>query len=162
MNTAAQPNQLADSRSRLIVRNANLMDVKAIAMLTHRVYSGTDMRGYSESEIIGQINNFPQGQFAVTVDEKIVGYCATFRIAGRVGLKPHSWIEITGNGYGSKHDAHGDWLYDMEVCVDPGYQGYRIGQRLYTERKALCKSLRLKGIVFVGRLPSLAKKPAKI
>jgi predicted amidohydrolase/GNAT superfamily N-acetyltransferase len=166
MNTVAptndnQSNSLTDSRSRLIVRNANLMDVKAIALLTNRVYSGTDMRGYSESEIIGQINNFAQGQFVVTVDEKIVGYCATFRIAGRVGLKPHSWIEITGNGYGSKHDANGDWLYGMEVCVDPGYQGYRIGQRLYSERKALCKSLRLKGIVFVGRLPSLAKNLPK-
>ena len=66
MSTVAQPNTLADSRSRLIVRNANLMDVKAIALLTNRVYKGTDMRGYSESEIIGQINNFPQGQFVVT------------------------------------------------------------------------------------------------
>lgn len=160
--TADNPeHHLADGRSRLIVRNANLMDVKSIAMLTHRVYSGTDMRGYAEPEIIGQINNFPQGQFVVTVDEKVVGYCATFRISGRVALKPHSWIEITGNGYAAKHDPHGDWLYGMEVCVDPGYQGYRIGQRLYNERKVLCKNLRLKGIVFVGRLPSLAKRLAK-
>jgi predicted amidohydrolase/GNAT superfamily N-acetyltransferase len=161
MTMAVTDSPLADARSRLIVRNANLMDVKAIAMLTHRVYSNTDMRGYAESEIIGQINNFPQGQFVVTVDDKIVGYCATFRISGRIALKPHSWIEITGNGYAAKHDPHGDWLYGMEVCVDPGYQGYRIGQRLYNERKALCRSLRLKGIVFVGRLPTLSKRLAK-
>jgi predicted amidohydrolase/GNAT superfamily N-acetyltransferase len=161
MNTQKKDNQLSDARSRLMVRNANLMDVKAIAMLTSRAYSAMDMRGYTESEIIGQINNFPQGQFVVTVDEKVVGYCATFRISGKIALRKHAWIEITGNGYASKHDPNGDWLYGMEVCVDPGYQGYRLGQRLYNERKALCKSLRLKGIVFVGRLPSLSKRLQK-
>src|SRR5690606_3823070 len=52
----------------------------------------------------------------------------------------------------------GDWLYGMEVCVDPELRGYRIGQRLYNERKRLCQSLGLKGVVFAGRLPTLAKR----
>jgi predicted amidohydrolase len=49
----------------------------------------------------------------------------------------------------------------MEVCVDPDYRGYRIGLRLYNERKRLCQDLNLKGIVFAGRLPSLAKRIRK-
>ena len=52
-------------------------------------------------------------------------------------------------------------MYGMEVCVDSSVRGYRIGQRLYNARKKLCESLGLKGIVFVGRLPSLSRRIKK-
>ncbi|HEX7028535.1 MAG TPA: bifunctional GNAT family N-acetyltransferase/carbon-nitrogen hydrolase family protein [Gammaproteobacteria bacterium] len=116
------------------------------------------MNGYSPDAITGQINNFPLGQFVVTVDDNVVGYCSTFRISGKLALKPHTWEEITGNGYASRHDINGEWLYGMEVCVDHEYRGYRIGQRLYNERKKLCQALGLKGIIFAGRLPTLSKR----
>ncbi|WP_455218147.1 GNAT family N-acetyltransferase, partial [Kaarinaea lacus] len=119
------------------------------------------MYGYSEGAITGQINNFPEGQFVILVNEKVVGYCATFMISEKAALKTHTWTEITGNGYASRHDPKGDWLYGMEVCVDPDYRGYRLGQRLYNERKKLCQSLGLKGIVFAGRLPTLHKRIKK-
>jgi predicted amidohydrolase/GNAT superfamily N-acetyltransferase len=152
---------LSKQSSKLIIRNAKLTDVPAITSLSSRVYAGTGMHGYSEGAVTGQINNFRDGQFVILVDEKVVGYCATFRISEAVGLKDHTWAEITGNGYASRHDPKGDWLYGMEVCVDPDYRGYRLGQRLYNERKKLCQSLGLKGIVFAGRLPTLAKRIKK-
>jgi hypothetical protein len=105
--------------SRLAVRQATLKDIPAIANLSARVYQGTGMYGYGEGPLTGQINNFPEGQFVAVVDDQIVGYCATFRIAEAIALKPHTWTEITGNGYASRHDPQGDWLYGMEVCVDP-------------------------------------------
>jgi predicted amidohydrolase/GNAT superfamily N-acetyltransferase len=151
-------NRLVTPGSRLTVRNAKLSDVPAICALTARVYSSSGMTGYSEGAVTGQINRFQEGQFVITVDEKVVGYCATFVIDGEIALKPHNWMEITGNGYASRHDRNGDWLYGMEVCVDPDYRGYRLGQRLYNERKKLCESFGLKGIVFVGRLPSLSRQ----
>src|SRR5690606_36142613 len=64
----------------------------------------------------------------------------------------------TGNGYASRHNPNGEWLYGMEVSVDPDYRGYRLGQRLHNERKRLFQSLGLKGIVFGGRLPTLAQR----
>ncbi len=158
MTDSSDSTPFKNQRGRLIIRNATTRDVPAIADLSTRAYAGTGMHGYSEGALTGQINNFPQGQFVATVEDKVVGYCATFRIAGEVALKPHTWESITGSGYASRHDPVGDWLYGMEVCVDPDYRGYRIGQRLYNERKKLCQSLSLKGIVFSGRLPTLAKR----
>ena len=152
---------LKDPRSRLNVRTATLQDVTAIAELSNRVYAGTGMPGYTKASIRGQINHFPEGQFVAVVDDDVVGYCATFRIEEAVGLKPHTWAEITGNGYASRHDPHGDWLYGMEVCVDPDCRGYRIGQRLYNARKSLCETMSLKGIVFAGRLPTLEHRLKK-
>ncbi|WP_148861039.1 bifunctional GNAT family N-acetyltransferase/carbon-nitrogen hydrolase family protein [Marinobacter fonticola] len=151
----------SDPDERLLVRQATLQDIPAIIALSRRVYEGTGMYGYTEGPLIGQMNNFPEGQFVAVVGERVVGYCATFRIAGEIALAPHDWTSITGNGYGSRHDPEGDWLYGMEVCVDSDYRGYRIGQRLYNERKDLCQSLELQGVVFAGRLPSLSRRIKK-
>ena len=153
--------KFSNPSSKLVTRNARLSDVPEIVSLSARAYAGTGMGSYSKGSITGQINNFPAGQFVILVGEKVVGYCATFRISEGIGLKPHTWVEITGNGYASRHDPNGEWLYGMEVCVDPEYRGYRLGRRLYNERKKLCQSLGLKGIVFAGRLPTLAKRIKK-
>ena len=151
----------ADPSHRLFVRNATLKDIPAIIKLSRRVYEGTGMYGYTEGPLTGQINTFPEGQFVAVLGDRVVGYCATFRIDGEIALAAHSWTAITGNGYASRHDPEGDWLYGMEVCVDPDYRGYRIGQRLYNERKHLCQSLRLQGVVFAGRLPTLSRRLKK-
>ncbi|WP_295870885.1 bifunctional GNAT family N-acetyltransferase/carbon-nitrogen hydrolase family protein [uncultured Zhongshania sp.] len=160
-NTIAGSKNIAASGKVLRVRTATLADISAIAALSKRVYTGTGIDPYSRAELRGQLNNFPEGKFAVTLDEEIVGYCATFRVSGDVCLRPHSWAAITANGYGTRHDPEGEWLYGMEVCVDSSVRGYRIGQRLYNARKKLCEELGLKGIVFVGRLPSLSRRIKK-
>jgi predicted amidohydrolase/GNAT superfamily N-acetyltransferase len=161
MAEAQIPGDLENPRSRLRVRSATRRDIPAIAVLSARVYAGSGMQGYSEGLLTGQLNNFPDGQFVAVVDDYVVGYCATFRVSEALGLQPHCWAEITGNGYASRHDPGGDWLYGMEVCVDPDYRGYRIGQRMYNLRKSLCQDLGLKGIVFAGRLPTLARRIKK-
>ncbi|PLX40121.1 MAG: carbon-nitrogen hydrolase [Deltaproteobacteria bacterium] len=148
--------------SRIEVRNATPKDVGMIVELSGKVYESAGLLPYSDGEVLGQINNFPEGQFVVCVAGKVVGYCATFRISGAIALKPHTWDEITGNGFASRHQPDGEWLYGMEVCVDPDLRGYRIGQRLYNERKRLCQSQGMKGIVFAGRLPSLSKKIKRV
>ncbi len=140
----------------LVVRNATIEDIASIIELAERVYA--DMPPYSPDMVRGQINHFPEGVFVAVYEGRIVGYCATFIISGEIALRPHNWKEITGGGYASRHDPEGDYLYGMEVFVDPSLRGLRIGQRLYDERKKLCRYLRLKGIVFAGRIPGLARR----
>ena len=145
----------APSKARLELRQAQPGDASRIAALVRRAYD--DLPAYSLGEIRGQLNNFPEGCFVAILDGTLVGYCASMRIGGDKALKPHSWDEITGNGYGSRHDPAGDWLYGYEMCVDPKVRGTRIGRRLYEERRALAEQLELKGIVFGGRMPNLSR-----
>ncbi|MCX7898766.1 MAG: GNAT family N-acetyltransferase, partial [Methylocystis sp.] len=126
-----------------------------IAMMK-RAY--TNLPAFTPGNVLGQITNFPEGQFVAEYEGKVVGYAATFRIDEATAFAPHNWAEITGGGHASRHDPAGQWLYGMEVCVDPDWRGLRIGQRLYDARKRLAEELELKGIVFGGRLPGLAKK----
>ncbi|MCS3904248.1 putative amidohydrolase/ribosomal protein S18 acetylase RimI-like enzyme [Methylohalomonas lacus] len=145
-----------DSKPVLIIRNARLADTPAICQLSARVYKHEPP--YTPAQIKGQINNFPDGQFVAEFEGKVVGYCATFIADESVALQPHTWDEITADGFASRHAPDGDYLYGMEVFIDPDYRKMRIGQRLYNERKKLCQYLRLKGIVFGGRLPGLSRR----
>ena len=149
------PESLQDKPS-LVVRAATRADIPGIVALSQRTYGMGFC--YLPEMIGGQLAQFPDGQFVAVYDDVVVGYCATFRLAESIALGHHSWREITGGGYASRHDAKGDWLYGMEVCVDPARRGLRIGRRLYDRRKRLCVQLGLKGIVFGGRLPGLAKR----
>ncbi len=148
------------TKPRLEIRSAKPADVRAIAALAKRVY--VDFLPYTQSEIRGQINNFPDGCFVAVLDGKVIGYCATMRIGGAVALNPHSWDEITGNGYGSRHDPTGDFLYGYEMCVDPKVRGTRIGRRLYEERRKLAEREELKGIIFGGRMPNYRRHRRKV
>lgn len=144
----------------LIVRNAELRDVRSIVELTTKVYG--KWGSYHENVIYGQINNYPAGHFVVEMDGKVVGYSASIRVSEKKALSKHTWKEITGGGYGTTHDEKGDYLYGYEVCVDPEVRGSRIGQRIYNARKRLVKHLRLKGIVFGGRVPLFYKKMKQV
>ncbi len=143
------------STPRLEIRQAKLKDVRAIGDLVRRAYD--DLPAYTQGEIRGQINNYPEGCFVALFDGAVVGYCASMRLDERVALSDHTWDEVTGNGFGSRHDPTGDWLYGYELCVDPAVRGTRLGRRLYEERRALAERLDLTGIVFGGRMPGYAR-----
>jgi predicted amidohydrolase/ribosomal protein S18 acetylase RimI-like enzyme len=144
------------SRPKLFVRNATLSDVAEIAALGRRVYAPAP--SLNEHMIRGQLHNFPEGQFVAEYDGNIVGHCATFIIGEDIALKAHTWQEITGNGLATRHDGDGDFLYGMEVAVDPSYRRLRIGARLYKARRNLCEEWGLKGIVFGGRMPGYKRR----
>ena len=138
--------------NKLNIRLATLADIPGISALVERVYTG--MPPYPVAMLTGQINAFPEGVWVAVLGDGIVGYCATIRLPGSKALKPHTWREITGGGYGATHDINGEYLYGYEVCVDPEMRRYRIGQRFYKARFKLCEYLRLKGIVIAGRIPN--------
>ena len=144
----------------LEVRGAVPADVPGILALISRAYPGIE--NYSAGQISGQINNFPEGQFVAIFEGTVVGYCASSRIDEVIALTAHDWATITGNGYGSRHDATGDWLYGIEMAVDERQRGLRIGKRLYEARRALAERLELRGIVFGGRMPGYARVKAKV
>lgn len=142
--------------AKLEVRTATLGDVPAILALQARAYPS--MEADTAANIRGQLSAFPEGQFVVEYEGELVGWCASFLIDEATAFAPHDWAGITGGGFAARHDPDGDWIYGMEVAVDPERRRLRIGQRLYDARKALCEDLGLKGVVFGGRLPNFARR----
>jgi predicted amidohydrolase/GNAT superfamily N-acetyltransferase len=155
-----QAGRVKEQNKKLYTRQAQGTDAKEIRDLSAKVYK--NVPPYSTAHIRGQINNYPEGVFVAIFDDKVVGYCATVRVSGKKALRRHSWKQISGHGYGSTHEANGEWLYGYEVFVDPDYRRLRIGERLYRERRNLCMHYRLKGIIICGRLPFLSRRIKKV
>jgi len=147
---------MRETKAKLVIRNAELADAAAITAMSRRVYAA-DV-AYTEPQVRGQINNFPEGVFVAEYEGRIVGYCATIIVSEALANAPHTWSEISGGGFGSRHDPEGDVLYGTEVSVDPEYRRLRIGQRLYRARRELCRRLELKAIVFGGRMPGYQRR----
>ena len=76
------------TKASVVVRNATLDDVPAIAALVLKVY-GRPADGYTPGMLRGQISSFPEGQFLVEYDGEVVGYAASFLVAEDLALKPH-------------------------------------------------------------------------
>ncbi len=139
-----------DTSPRLEIRHASLRDVDAVIDLSRRVYP--EEVPYTRGQVSGQINAFREGTFVAIYEGEVVGYAASTIVAERKVMAPHTWAEITGGGYSSQHNGNGDWLYGVEVMVDPARRRLRIGRRLYQARERLCVDEELKGIAFGGRM----------
>ena len=158
-NTQRSTDAQSPPAARLHVRQAQLEDISAIIAVVRKAYPG--MLPYGRGQLTGVISRFPQGQFVVEYNGKVVGYSASFRISAELAERAHTWHDITGSGYGSRHDPEGEYLYGMEVCVDPEVRRLRIGARLYQARRRLVESANLRGIIFGGRIPSMLRRVAK-
>lgn len=146
-------------KEKLTIRLATHQDIPALVEISRRLYPNDP---FIPEQIAGQISIFPEGQFVAVYDGRVVGHCVTFVIDGDIALKPHTWEEITGNGFASRHNPDGDYLYGMEIYIDTDHRGLRIGQRLYDSRKRLCQDMKLQGIVFGGRIPGYSKRKNKV
>ncbi|HEU5090000.1 MAG TPA: GNAT family N-acetyltransferase [Roseiflexaceae bacterium] len=95
---------------------------------------------------------FPQGQHVALDGERVVGQSSTFRVGDRA-LRPHGFLEITGNLRFTEHEPDGLWLYGADMSVHPEYRGRKLSKRLYDARKELVRRLHMRGIVAGGQLP---------
>ena len=147
---------MAQSHAKLIIRPALSADAKPVAALSAKVYGKGE--AFSQAQIRGLVNNFPEGQFVAEYEGAIVGYCSALLVSSRQAFAPHSRHEITGGGFGVVPADNADILYGMEVCVDPDFRRLRIGERFYRKRRELCQNFELKGIVIAGRMPGYARR----
>ena len=90
---------------------------------------------------------FPEGQFVALDGDAIVGLTVSMRIRfdpKHPFIEP--WWETIGAGW-LRHIPGGEWMYGVESCVHPGYQGRGVGGALMQARFDTARLLNLKGMV---------------
>ena len=130
-------------------------DIDEIMELWSRCFSG--MEPWKKEQLESHLHIFPEGQFCVEYEDKIVGSCSSLIVNFDEYDDQHTWNTITDNGYITNHDPHGFNLYGIEVMVDPEYRRMKIGHRLYEARKELARELNLQSIIIGGRIPNYHK-----
>lgn len=135
----------------IVLRNATPEDFDDVIALQERCFPG--MRPWKRSQLEQHHAVFPEGQFVVEVEGRIVGSASSLIVDLDEHGESHTFDEVTGGGSLGTHDPEGPDLYGIEVMVDPDFRGMRIGQRLYEARRGLCEHLDLRRVVIAGRMP---------
>lgn len=145
--------------------------VYEVVRRAHGVPLHRDCRSCNPPEVLQQqLERFPAGQFVALaylptddggeVDgadgaaetERVVGTATLMRTSRPPSAEPLPWLQAIGNPGLSNHDTEGDWLYGVEMAVDPEFQGRGVGSALYRARLALISRLGLKGMYAGGML----------
>jgi len=112
---------------------------------------------WPKSFLESHIDIFPEGQFCIEIDGKIIGSASSLIISLKTEYMDHDWYNITGGGLFINHDYNGDSLYGADLSVHPEFQRKRVGTMLYNARKNLAMKLNLRRIISGGRLYNYCK-----
>lgn len=121
-----------------------------------------NMEPWQPEHMVSHLEIFPEGQFCVEYEGKIVGSCSSLIVNFDEYDDEHTWEDITDHGYITNHDPEGFNLYGIEVMVHPDYRRMKIGHRLYQARQNLARRLNLKSIIIGGRIPNYHKYADKM
>lgn len=113
---------------------------------------------WSKEQIESQLKIFPDGQFVLTADNRVIGSASSLIVSFEHQDDAWAdWKEVTDRGMIRNHDPAGDTLYGMEIMVDPDFRGMKLSRRLYDARKDLARDLNLRRIIIGGRIPGYHK-----
>ncbi|MGM7700104.1 GNAT family N-acetyltransferase [Pseudalkalibacillus sp. Hm43] len=140
---------------KIFLRNIEHKDIDEILELQKICFPNMDP--WKRAHLESHLDIFPEGQFCVEFDGKIIGTCSSLIVNFDEYDEKHTWDEITDEGYITNHDPEGYNLYGIEVMVHPDFRRMKIGRRLYEARKELAEKLNLKSIIIGGRIPNYHK-----
>ncbi len=95
---------------------------------------------------------FPEGQFVITDQDKVIGMTTTMRTRFDFEHYHHTFKETIAGGWLSNHDPLGDWLYGLDMGILPAYRGAGLARVLYRARQDMARRLGLKGQLTVGMM----------
>jgi len=144
------------------IRNLELSDYLGMLRSMEEAYKNWHGSVWTRSQITKLLSVFPEGQFVVLVNGRVVGTALSIVVNYDLFGDDHTYKQITGDYTFKTHDPGGDVLYGIEIFIHSEYRGLRLARRLYDARKELCEKLNLKSIVFGGRIPNYAKYSAEL
>jgi len=115
---------------KLKTRHLRIDDYEAIRDISNRVYKGVTTP-WTKEQLSILIKRFPEGQICIEDNGTAVAIALSLIIDFSLFGDQHSYEQIVRDGTFKSHDSEGDYLYGIDVSVDPEYQGMRLGRRLY-------------------------------
>ena len=92
--------------TRVRLRPTTIDDFDALVALQLRCFPG--MKPWTHEQIVSQLTVFPEGQFVIEIDGRIVGSASSLIVDSSGHSEWHNWSAITDSGFIRSHDPGGD------------------------------------------------------
>jgi GNAT superfamily N-acetyltransferase len=105
-----------------------------------------------ESHFKQYVDIFPEGQFVILNEGRVVASTSTMRCDFDFEHPNHTFLEFTGNLTLSTHNPIGEWLYGLDVMVSPDFRKKGLARAFYQARQKYVQSEKMKGQITTGML----------
>jgi len=137
----------------LVVQHMQPVHADALEALQRIVFPALDKDELIlAAHYLRHLEVFPEGQFVITHNDKVVGMTTTMRSDFNFEQYHHTFKETIAGGWLTNHNPDGEWLYGLDIGVHPDYRGKGLARHLYRARHELAKDLGLKGQITVGMM----------
>ncbi len=137
------------------LRNLREDDYPDVKRIMNKVYP--TMGAWRREDYLRMLALFPEGQICIEDKGQVVAAALSIIVSYEKYNHDHTYEDVIGKRLMDRHDPNGDYLYGIDLFVDPEYRDLRLGRRLYDARKEICEKLNLKGILIGGRIPGYHK-----
>ena len=153
----------APDMSKMVVRNWAAVDVPELVKLHIACYKDTPVTMLDDERLFEmQLDAFPEGQFLVEYEGRIIAYSTCLIVCLDDTIHPYKLDEITGASTFSTHDYGGDTLYGADIGVHPDFRGNGVATLLYQERKNILVVYNLPRMLAYGRLTGYKRYAGKM
>lgn len=117
---------------------------------------------WNETQLLNHVRLFPEGALCVEIGGEIVGSMTGVRVQADEGIDlaadaadmaDHTWEAMTDNGYITNHQADGNTLYVVDICIRPAFRKLKLGYWLMQSMYELVIQLGMKRLLGGGRMP---------
>lgn len=108
------------------------------------------------------IELFPEGQFVVLDQERVVGMTTSLRMHFDFEHPGHTFADVIQGGWLTSHDPSGPWLYGADMGTHPDYRKRGIARALYAARQRTVRMLGLRGQITMGMPIGFASKKSEL
>lgn len=113
---------------------------------------------WNREQLSEHVSRFPEGALCAEVDGRMIGSMTGLVVSLYDYGHSHSWETITDNGYIRNHNASGDTLYVVDICVIPEYRKSGIGKWLMQSMYETVVQLGLSRLLGGGRMPGYSER----
>ena len=155
-----QDEDLESNQARVVVRLLEPSDAPQIISIQRASFP--DIAPWSVANIEEHIETFPEGQIGVELDGTLVASSSSLIVNSDDFSDQHTFKQVVPMGFLSNHDAEGDALYGVDICVHPDQRGLRLARRIYEARQQLVRKLNLRKFMIAGRLPRYSQSELEV
>jgi ribosomal protein S18 acetylase RimI-like enzyme len=138
-----------------IIRNYHLADFESLIDVQRASFPPPypEELWWNTEQLIEHVTRFPEGALCAEIEGRLIGSMTGLIVDMNDYANKHEWETISDRGYIRNHNANGDTLYVIDICVIPEYRKSGIGKWLMQSMYESVVQLGLSRLLGGGRMP---------